>query len=275
MKGADLLKFLLSLDDVWIHTGDSDLHGFVSWAVPIFFVLSGFFLFGKIFASRAWEASTRVISTWMGKTLRLYLIWTLIYLPFAIYGFALEGTPWLKSSAIWLRNVIFVGENYLSWPLRYLLGMLQAGCILWLAYKCRMPFWALCLAAALFAALPYLAHLDDCQRYITIFKSTRNGFFLGFPLMVLGGLLRKLFPGIVGWPRDTLQYKAGLTFRFMSIHIYLTHMLWVGLLGFLLPVEKGFRQWGIAVLAALLTGLVVYLLPALQQVLYGRKYKYA
>ena len=49
MKGIDTLKFLFSLVVVWIHTGVGNLGGLTPWAVPFFFLVSGFFLFGKLF----------------------------------------------------------------------------------------------------------------------------------------------------------------------------------------------------------------------------------
>lgn len=270
MKCADILKFLLALLVVWIHTGDSDLYGLVNFAVPTFFFLSGYFLFGKIFHSGS--DTVAVVSLWLGKTLRLYLIWTVIFLPFAVLGFAREGMPFVKAVAVYLRNVVFVGENYLSWPLWYLLGLLQAGVVIWFAQRIRIPFWGLCAIAAIFFIFPRLICLEEMGLYHKVFVTTRNGFFVGLPCMVLGGIFRKLFPGITGWPKDGRFYKPALAFRFFSIHVYFTHMLFAGFFFLLLSVERGIVLWGITCLIALVTGLVVYFFPQLQKVLYGRQY---
>ena len=270
MKGADILKFLLALVVVWIHTGDSDLYGLVYFAVPAFFFLSGFFLFGKVFRESS-DASS-VVSAWLGKTLRIYLLWTAIYLPFAIIGFAKEGMPFVKAVAVYLRNVVFVGENYLSWPLWYLLGLLQAGAVIWFALKVRIPLWGLCAIAATLFFLPRLIRLEEMDLYHKVFVATRNGFFIGLPCMFLGGLFRKLFPGITGWPKDSRFYKPALAFRFFSIHIYLTHMLFAGLFFLLWSPERGIVLWGITCLLALVSGSVIFFFPQLQKVLYGRQY---
>ena len=271
MKGADLLKFLLSLVVVWIHTGNNDLNGLLNWAVHIFFFLSGFFLFGKIIYAHA--CTSEVISKWLRKTLRMYLVWTAIYLPFAIIGFASEGMPFVKAVAVYLRNVVFVGENYLSWPLWYLLGLLQAGVVIWCAQRIHVPFWGLCAVAALLFCLPYLIHFEETGIYHKVFVNTRNGFFIGFPCMVMGGIFRKLFPGITGWPNDSRFFKPALAFRFFSIHIYLTHMLFAGLLMLLWSPERGIGLWGITCLMTIVSGMIFYFFPRLQKVLYGRQYR--
>lgn len=270
MKGADILKFLLALVVVWIHTGNSDLYGLVNWAVPAFFFLSGFFLFGKVFVSGSGASET--VSVWLGKTLQLYLIWTAIFSPFAIIGFAKEGMPFVKAVAVYLRNVVFVGENYLSWPLWYLLGLLQAGAVIWLTLRIRLPFWGLIVMAATLFCLPYFIDFEEIGIYHKIFVTTRNGFFIGLPFMTLGGLFRKLFPGIKGWPNDSRWRKPSLGLRFFSIHIYLTHMLFAGLLMLMLSFERGLALWGITCLLAIVSGTIVFCYPHLQKALFGKQY---
>ena len=92
----DIIKFLMSFFVVAIH-----IQPFVAFeqlsfyrfydsmlrlAVPFFFMVTGFFLTKKMkklpqdkWASVFFDAAK--------KNLRLYLIWTLIYFPLAVYGF--------------------------------------------------------------------------------------------------------------------------------------------------------------------------------------------
>lgn len=272
MKGADLLKFILALIVVWIHAGDSDLCGIVNWAVPIFFVLSGFFLWGKILKEDVADSKAAVIVQWLRKTARLYLLWTFLYLPFTIYGFALEGMPFIKAVFIWIRNVLLVGENYLSWPLWYLLGMLWAGVIIWIAVKAKIPFWLLCVIAAIFYALPSFVSFEDFKWYAISFVKVRNGIFQGFPFMMLGGLIRFCLPSITGWSKESRLYQPSLLLRLFSIHIYLTHMIWVGIARLLFHVDRGVILWGIAVVCTVFTGILISCFPAVQRFLYGRAY---
>ena len=272
MKGADLIKFCLSLVVVWIHTGTNDLFGLATLAVPAFFILSGFFLWNKLFATEDSGERRRILSRWLKRILRLYLIWTLIYLPFAVIGIVQDGLPFYKGILVWLRNVVLVGENYLSWPLWYLLGLLWAGLILYLSNKLSLPFWGVCVLGIVMASLPFLLKLESRPLYLSLFKTTRNGLFVGFPLMMLGGLLRALFPSLKGWNAGTWQQRTGLALRFQSIHIYLTHMLWAGGLILFFHSSKGLFLWGAAVFLSLLTGLIIAYLPAVQRGLYGRVY---
>lgn len=88
--------------------------------VPFFFVASGFLVWYKIGNSSIEDKKTK-LRRWINKTFRLYIVWTILYLPFTIYGFYHDGIPVLKSLVVFTRNVLFVGQNFLSWPLWYLL----------------------------------------------------------------------------------------------------------------------------------------------------------
>lgn len=274
MKGIDTLKFLFSLVVVWIHTGVGNLGGLTPWAVPFFFLVSGFFLFGKLFPKPEWEARNALIVKWWKNILRLYLLWSLIFLPFAIIGFAKDHLEPVKSIIVYLRNLVLVGENYLSWPLWYLLGMLWAGTIIWAANKLRLPFWVLCLLAVLLAVAPWLLKLENNELYLKLFKTTRNGLFIGYPFIILGGLIRRILPPMKNWETGSWQQKTALNFRFMSTHIYLSHMIWAGLLILVWGFERGLLFWGITCAFSILTGLLIRQFDRLVSFLYGRPYRF-
>lgn len=273
MKGIDTLKFLFSLVVVWIHTGVGTLGGLTPWAVPFFFLVSGFFLFGKLFDEPDWATRSDKTVSWWRKVLRLYLLWSFIFLPFAIIGFADDHLTPVKAAGLYVRNFLLVGENYLSWPLWYLLGMLWAGVIIWIANKLRLPFWSLCLLAVVLFLTPRLLHLEDNELYLRVFKTTRNGFFLGFPVMVLGGLIRRILPPMKNWEADSWQQKTALTFRYLSTHIYLSHMIWGGLMILLWGFERSLLFWGLTCVISILTGLLIRPCDGLVKFLYGRNYR--
>ena len=68
------------------------------------------------------SAGTERVRNTIIKLLRLYLIWTLLYLPLTIFGNVLLGKNLLHGSLSFIRGTLFVGENYYSWPLWYLLA---------------------------------------------------------------------------------------------------------------------------------------------------------
>lgn len=273
MKGIDTLKLFFSLIVVWIHTGVGDLGGLTPWAVPFFFAVSGFFLFGKLFSEPGYAQRSGIVGGWCRKTLRLYIIWSLIFLPYAVIGLANDHMGLVKSVAVYMRNILLVGENYLSWPLWYLLGLLWAGAIIWIADKLRIPFWGLCVLAVILFLSPRILHLEENGFYLKVFSTTRNGFFTGFPFMVLGGLLRRVLPAMKNWSPGSWQQKTALCFRYLSIHIYLSHMIWAGLLILAFGFERSFQFWGITCLISILTGLLLRPADRIVKFLYGRAYR--
>lgn len=273
MKFIDSFKILFSLVVVWIHTGVGDLGGLTPWAVPFFFTVSGFFLFGKLFDETESRMREVRLVKWWKNILRLYIIWSLIFLPFAIIGFYHDHFSPIKAAAVYLRNIVFVGENYLSWPLWYLLGLLWAGGIIWISNRIRIPFWCLCLLALFLLIVPRLHLFEENSLYWKLFLTTRNGLFVGFPFMVLGGLIRKILPPLKNWSRDSWQQKTALCFRYLSIHIYLSHMIWAGLLILIFGFERSSQFWGITCLISILTGLLLRPSDRIVKFLYGRTYR--
>ncbi len=206
-NNIDFIKVCMAVLVVATHTSlfsiidDVNARDFLMTAlaikVPFFFVASGFLIWNKIWSSSKEEKLSR-LKGWIKKTARLYLVWTLIYLPFTIYGFYKdENLSVLKSVALFFRNFLFVGENYLSWPLWYLLGMLVAGCIIYLMVKWDWKDKIMFIIGLLFALIG--ANINFCISngilesitaiYVKLFNSTRNGFFEGLPYILIGVLI--------------------------------------------------------------------------------------
>lgn len=133
----DAMKLLMALLVVEIHTrplrciseAEFVIEGFESLAVPFFFVASAFLCFRGLhkedFTAADSKASVRVRKT-TGKLMRLYLTWTALFLPITVFGDFLFGRGPLISVAYFVRGTLFVGENFCSWPLWYLLASVVA-----------------------------------------------------------------------------------------------------------------------------------------------------
>jgi len=261
LKGVDLFKFLMAIVVVAIHTTSWKMFGMRDVAVPYFFMASGYFLFRKM--EKSGEGA---MLPWMKSTLKLYLVWTVIYLPFTIYGFVKESLPVGTSVALFVRNLFLVGENYLSWPLWYLLAMLWAGAIIYVLRRLKAPLWLMFVIAAILSVMAKVLDLDNFPLYVKLFKSTRNGIFLGLLYMVSGGIVHqiqeKLPNKILLWllfaviAFGAMQYSRHFVFIFtlilfvlslninpdwfstaassllrgMSKWVYLTHMIFAGVL---------------------------------------------
>lgn len=283
----DCVKLVMAVFVVAIHTSAYNCYpqawvnmigtALISLAVPFFFVASGFLLWHKLVEATIEQKLDR-IQKWLKKTIRLYLVWTFIFLPYAIYGFARENLSITKSIIFYIRNILLVGENYWSWPLWYLLAMIVAGGILYVVVRIRCKqkhIYILAIVLAITGIILNTLH-EQCdgyhQLYFSIFKTTRNGFFIGFPYICIGiaiaqhGILRStrilwliflisiglnivdipfaLFIAVYALFSLTLhmqlpsskkeQYQQA---RLSSTVIYFVHMIWIGLITLLYPAN--------------------------------------
>ena len=264
-----------------------------SLAVPFFFVTSGFFLGSKIKGS-AREEQLAYLRKWLRRLGRLYILWTAIYLPYAIYGFSLEQLGFTKTLAVYVRNILLVGENYWSWPLWYLLAMFVAGCMIYLLsrFKIKQIYWYIfAIAFAIAGILLDELRANDwgwVNLYYSIFKTTRNGLFVGFPYIALGLFVSSygirlsklsllaliaigfasqlfdvplsnhitiyaLFSLLLSINLPTRKDDLYINVRLSSSVIYFTHMLWVGLLHLFFPEILALSLFATAVLLSSLT----------------------
>ena len=209
-NSIDLLKFFMSFFVVAIHT-DYDHTFFTGFicplVVPMFFVLSGFLLQKKMSVYISCGNSNCVdwtINMYIVKLLKLYFLWTVLYLPLTFYGSCIiEGNSLVRAFAIFCRNVIFVGENYMSWPLWYLLALVWASFIVKILIKWKFTIEWILTCGLCFTIIGWginnilqVEHMDGiCGNFIyvyeKIFSTTRNGLFVGFGFVAVGLFLRK------------------------------------------------------------------------------------
>ena len=302
----DVTKVIMAVIVVAIHTQPQSLLGeslvadicqsLYEIPVPFFFAVSGFLLWRKMGGFVRNDRLIR-IENWILHSLRLYFLWTIIYLPYTIYGFVHDGLQWHEALMVFARNVLLVGENYCSWPLWYLLGMVSAGCVIYGIVKVGLGVKSILLVAVVLLCLGEV--LDSlCQReqmpaivslYYKVFKSTRNGFFLGLPYIAVGvciaefgivrsrGILAALFTSflclflkyggrffllllvcfglqlLLGLVWRTTAHGRITVCRKVSNIIYFTHMIWVGLMMTVFPVDNSLLRFSLSVLMTLVT----------------------
>ena len=123
----DLARFIFSLLIVAFHFppffGDSDVAGILDFiflrylerlAVPFFFLCSGFFLYRNCeFNASALKKEKKYIL----RMLRLYLVWTIVYLPLSINSFQYDDRGILHAVLLYIRNFIFTGSYFHLWYL--------------------------------------------------------------------------------------------------------------------------------------------------------------
>ena len=138
-NAIDITKFLLAIIVIFNHTVSIKefnliiqeiLNILMKAVVPFFFIASGFLLGKKIIHNP--DKEKEIIIEYIKKALKTYILWTIIYLPITVYNFTI-----MEGIVNFIKNFIFRGENYYSWPLWYMLGTVYAGIIYFLIYKVK------------------------------------------------------------------------------------------------------------------------------------------
>ena len=205
----DIMKFVMAIVVVAIHSHPDffvsseiarELIGIIyTLAVPFFFMASGFLLFRKIDITSTDDTDLR-LKTYIYRICKLYIVWTIIYMPLTIYGFIKDGSTLIDSMLIFIRNFFLVGENYMSWPLWYLLALIVSVIIIKVLLKLKFTKIGILLFGVCLAIIGVL--LDYCKEhnilpslvdvYFALFSKTRNGFFVGLLYVSLGMWCSKL-----------------------------------------------------------------------------------
>jgi peptidoglycan/LPS O-acetylase OafA/YrhL len=186
----DILKIILAIMVVGIHSGFLEdisalgryltVAGLFRMAVPIFFVINGFYFF---------SVPPERISHWFKRVIQLYLFWTLVYIG---YWFRAEAINLFEISRI--IKTILVGHEHL-W---YLPAMIGAALLL-LPLRKLSTYALLATAIFLFSigvTIQYLGNYHVAQN-VSVDKALnsiwlyRNFIFFAFPFFAIGYLLRK------------------------------------------------------------------------------------
>lgn len=98
----DIVKFLMAMMILMQHTCNEWAHstglvhaffGLGNFAVPFFFACSGFLFFSKFNALDEKE-QRQYYKQWSIRLGKMYLVWSLIYFCFVLYGWVNQGLTW-------------------------------------------------------------------------------------------------------------------------------------------------------------------------------------
>lgn len=131
----DFFKLLMAFAVVAIHTNPivswtNDIATQVvviieEWAVPFFFVASGFFFQNGMNGKTDSEISDRT-KRYLWKIIKLYCIWTILSIPVIIYGYIISGNGLVSCMLSFVKYFLFVGKLYHAYHLWYLLALIYA-----------------------------------------------------------------------------------------------------------------------------------------------------
>ncbi|MGL5437778.1 MAG: acyltransferase family protein [Lachnospiraceae bacterium] len=201
--GLDVVKFILAILVAMRHiiqvffTAESQGHLWIgSWlsnlAVPAFFVMSGFFLFRKV---EAGQKDSAVIKAYSLKIIRMYLIWSALYLPIEWYNWSHSDTGIREAVLRYIQSFFFASSIAQLW---YLPALLTACLLVWFCYTRGMKIWQILILSFGFFLIGYVGdnwYLNEMLSHSTYLKlleynkyflTMRNGLFYGMFYVAVG-----------------------------------------------------------------------------------------
>lgn len=180
MSSLDVMKCFAAFCVVWIHFGSSWMNPVVRCAVPIFFVITGYYYPAMVGSGKFWRHFRKiVIMTLCASTL---------YGAMTITSHLRHDTlgEWM-SSTITLRRIagkIVLGNDMFSGHLWYFYAVLYDLIIFHFADKWKLTKW-------LRRAAPFLLLIFLLSNFTPWNIRLRNFLFMGLPCMMAGRLIRE------------------------------------------------------------------------------------
>ena len=197
----DLFKLIASILVVFLHansTGNNAFFNLFSFAVtpmavPFYFIISGFFFNQGLMKA---NDKRHYFLTYEKKLLILYLLWSVVSLPFSIitYGQLYVGKSFWYIFFVIIRRYVLCGEG-VFW---YILVMAESAVVLYLVSKFKQKWLLLALIViGLFLGVLYdngsMIHnsfISKMNSYFYFFFSWSNNFIMkGIPFMGIGYII--------------------------------------------------------------------------------------
>lgn len=197
-NGVDAFKFIAAVLVILLHAnpfGLDTFHGVIlrevitPVAVPYFFCVSGFFWYRSFIEKGQQSGKHRIV-----YTLKLYCYWSIIYFPFVVVSWFINGGISFHNLLLYVRNFIFEGSFQTIW---YLNALWSSFLIIYVLLKFFKPKQILCLSVPFYVLSCLLSSWNGLfvevplgdeitQIYYTIFDTTKNGLLDGFLFVALG-----------------------------------------------------------------------------------------
>jgi surface polysaccharide O-acyltransferase-like enzyme len=201
-----------------VGTADLVLNQFVRFAIPFFFVVSGYFWGARVRAAPVLPVSGQML----GRLLKLYVFWTLLLLlPWDVSAFAEHGALGPVQVAYWnLQNrlhdpveILFAGSTQSLW---FLMALCWTVAIATLFIRFRQPALLLVVAAALYV-FGVLCNYADAPFGIRIPFNTLYGPFCGTLPFTIGYLLSGRTPRAAWLGYGLAVLLAGYVLHFTEL----------------------------------------------------------
>lgn len=201
----DFLKLFFALCIVGIHTDIVKIFPseHTQWyvmqvvfrmGVPFFFVVSGYFLGGKLWNCTDRKEQWHCVGKYIIKLLPPYLVWSIANLIVAIpLWYRNLGGDLKAVHMMIIKTILFYPTGAMWFVLACVIGAFLL-CLFW-RHKIVMVFFAIAAHTfALFANTYYFVIANTplhkvIDRYLEIFLNPRKGIYVGFPLLMIGAFL--------------------------------------------------------------------------------------
>lgn len=189
----DIAKLVLSLLVVAIHASlyPTVLFPWLRIAVPLFFMISSYFLFSKLREASA-DQHKSILKKFVVRNLKLYLCWFVIFLPITLYIrkniYFSQG--WFQNIVTMLKSFFFGSTFAASW---FLSAMVIGVLIVYLLNKLLKNNFLLLLVALIFFTLVTLT-----SSYFDVVADTFFGTIIKMHITVFGAMVCS-FPAAIFW----------------------------------------------------------------------------
>ncbi len=175
-------------------------------AVPVFFIIAGFFLFRKVEENDK-EGGKKAVLSYCGRILRLYFLWSVFYLPIDYLNWYHGQDKNIGTAVIYyIQSFLFSSTTVQLW---YLPALMTACFMVWLGYRKGLKVWQLTMIGG---GLFFVGCIGDnwyfnqqlpkgvyqfLMGYVRYFMTMRNGVFYGCFFVALGfwfARTKKQFP---------------------------------------------------------------------------------
>lgn len=259
-NSIDLCKFIMAFGVIAIHThplenctsdvANNLLDSVVAMAVPFFFLSTGFLLAQKLQYPFYNDGNAKIIIKYIRRMLKLYLIWEIVYFPWAAIHFHSLNMTLTESVLDYLQGIIFVGELYNSWHLWYLLSTIYALLFFLFEIKRKRSDLAIIIIGCVFllvsVGITYLVgyYEGEVPEILEIVKvvvanTIRSGrIFLGFFYIPVGMVLAKKDMNLrISWLMLIAGFAANYLITDVSLSTFVTAISAIGLFGVIRSIQ--------------------------------------
>ena len=245
----DWVRFIMSLDVVrrhcivWNNANEGLLFDGIKLysdiTIPVFFAISGFFLLYGISLEER-EKVDRRLTKYLYGTLKIYLFWSVIYLPYSFWGeLVVYGNSLPKAVVKIIWGIAVIGSNYNSWQLWYLLALIVAVWMIRFGLRHGLLMEQITAIGAVLCVLGlYLNAVRYGGSQFPIVGQAADWYF-------------RIFYDIRNGPLSALIYVSiGILFSYRTVSVM---RLWIGAIagcGMALLVRNNFLVYGLGVICA-------------------------